>query len=198
MYAQLPVYDQSLRMGEFPAVILWVVYTGRDHWDGPSDIRDMFGSDQLKWLGVEASWPIICSNLTETPLNELPETAGLRAGLMTLTSRAFDHEEVFAGVEDDNRLLLSQLASCIWTKQLGERIKTLPAPLLAKIGEREDSMRMIVEDLMLQGKANIIIRLLEQRFGPLAAPTKQRIFSTGIEQLDAESFGYWTDAKSVD
>ena len=66
-------------------------------------------------------------------------------------------------------------------------------------------MRTIAQNLMLKGEARgrvkalaeTIIRQLEQRFGPLPDPTKQRIFTAGLDQLKA-----WVlqvlDAKSLD
>ena len=213
VYARLAAQEPPLEMGEFPAVILWVIYTGDTQWDGPSNIRDMISPKQLKRLGFEVNWPIVSSNLTETPLNELPEPAGLRAGLVTLTGRYLKHAEAFDDVGEENRLLLHQLVWYLSAILPGERLEELPAQLLAKIGERRDSMRTIAQNLMLKGEAKgeargeargrvkalaeTIIRQLEQRFGPLPDPTKQRISAAGLDQLDI-----WVlrilDAKNVD
>ncbi len=180
------------RLRALPAIILLVLYHGREPWTAPRSLAAMLADEDERIRGLESPFGYYLRDLGSIPISRLATNAGARAGLVALR---YSHAD--AGVEAEKLAALHEVLAGLPDGTEFERqvvVYILNAPVLrtaagrAKPGRGEQLVGEIVQELINQGKAegkaDALMRLLQHRFGPLPRTVHRQIVQASSAQLD--------------
>ena len=188
--------------GKLPLVVPIVLYNGDERWWAPLELADLIEMEGTS-PAAEMFRPRLRYHLVDEgsyPVEELKSKRSLAAALFWL-ERMPPPEEIqqalaqFMGPlrDPEDRDLAKTFADCVQALGLlgpGEIPKGLPVGEYRIMFEKrlaERDRRLQVE-AHREGEARVVLRQLERKFGPLDAPSREK-----IEAADPERLLDWAD-----
>jgi hypothetical protein len=184
--------------GKLPLVVPIVLYNGDERWWAPLELADLIEMEGTS-PAAEIFRPRLRYHLIDEgsyPVEELRSKRSLPAALFWL-ERMPPPEEIrqalaqFMGPlrDPEDRDLAKTFADCIQALGLlgaGEIPEGLPVGGYRIMFEKrlaERDRRLQEESLHREGEARLLLRQLERKFGPLDAPSRERIATADPERL---------------
>ena len=170
-----------------PPIIPLVVYHGQAPWTVPTAVADCIEADD-DLRPYLRDFRYVLAETREVPYDDLASDRALRAGLAALTY-AFGHEVTVAilarllGDLPDQDSIERQVLEYVAAVYNMDEHRLTEAARQAKPERQEDLMSTVAEQWMQRSKAETVIEVLEERFGPIDAARRQKVMSMSSEEL---------------
>jgi hypothetical protein len=187
-----------------PVILPVVIYQGPRPWAAPVELRDVLDVDPHLAEAAAEFLPrqrFLLEDLTQVDTSALRTWSLTPPARMTLVVLKIAPDN--PGVAEDLWEWMDDLLALarrhdgkerlggLFTYSLGASKAPLETlrPIAARLGrEAEEALMTTAQDLRAEGEANVLVRQLTRKFGPLPEPTEAAIRAASFEQLEV-----WTD-----
>ena len=197
--------DGNGRLRKLPALFSIVVYNGEEKWTVPLTLTGATegGDDEeiRPWL-PELRYTLV--DLGQADSGFLSRHRVLRFGFKVLKYGARDgdvHEilkmlirEALAEELDDEIVVLVRF---VMMESNGLDKGVLREMLTEAVPKKAERLMSIAEQCVIEGRAEMLLRLMSRRFGPIPDTYRQRVTDGRLEELDAWADALF-DAKTLD
>ena len=197
--------DENGRLRKLPALFSIVVYNGEERWNVPLTLTGATegGDDEemRPWL-PELRYTLV--DLGQADSGFLSRHRVLRFGFKVLKYGARDgdvHEilkmlirEALAEELDDEIVVLVRF---VMMEPNGLDKGVLREMLTEAVPKKAERLMSIAEQCVIEGRAEMLLRLMSRRFGPIPDTYRQRVTDGRLEELDAWADALF-DAKTLD
>ena len=196
--------DNHQKLRNLPPIIPLVIYTSQRAWNVPAGLAEMIAAPDKK-LAFLPGERYILRNLRTMPLDKLSRNPALRAGFITLRKQALENLAAIAQALPENSILWCQILEYVVRTYDDVEIDGLKAALLQQGHKKLEALVGTIAETLLEqgtergfakgkaegkaeGQADILLRMLEHRFGTLPPETVHL-----VRTASAESINTWAD-----